>query len=138
MRRSQRGSGIIEGAVGLLMVISGGIMATMLMLNSGADIFFKNKILVVANQAALYAAAHQSDPNVQEETQSFVQELMPTVGLTPSSLNVTVTPTTVNGVEGEQVAISNQFPLFGTGSILPNKIRLADTEFASFAIVGPD
>jgi len=130
MRRNQRGSGIIAGAVGLVLFVGSGILATLLILNAGVGIFFKNKTWLVANQAAQYAFAHQSDSNVQAETQSFVQELMPTVGLAPSRLNVTVTSTIVNGKEGEQVTVSNKFPLLGNDGVLPHQIQLADTEIA--------
>jgi hypothetical protein len=137
MRRNKRGSGIIEGVFGLVLIISGGIISTLFILNSGAGIFFRNKTLLVASQAAQYAAAHQADSDVQGETETFVQNLMPTVGMSPSDLKVTVTATTVNGVQGVQVSVSNHFPLFGSGGgVMPDQIRLADTEFASYCVVG--
>jgi hypothetical protein len=137
MRRSNRGSGLVEGVVGLHMVIGGTVLATLLILNSGTSILSKNKILLVTGQAAQYAAAHQSDADLQSETQAFVQSLMPVVGLTPNRLSVTVTATAVNGVQGQQVCVTNQFPLFGTaGGAFPTQIQLADTEFAGSSIVG--
>jgi hypothetical protein len=70
---------------------------------------------------------------VETDTEAYVQSLMPVVGLKPSRLTVTVTTTSLNGVQGEVVAISNQFPLFGQG-IFPTEIQLSDTEFASASI----
>jgi len=133
MKRNQRGSGLIEGVIGLMMVIGGTVFATLLILDSGTGIFLKNKILLVASQAAQYAAANQSDADVETETEVYVQSLMPLVGLTPRRLTVTVTAASINGVEGEVVAISNQFPLFGQG-VFPTEIQLSDTEFASASI----
>jgi hypothetical protein len=129
MKRNQRGSGLIEGVIGLMMVIGGTVFATLLILDSGTGIFLKNKISLVASQAAQYAANHQSNPDVETDTEAYVQSLMPVIGLKPSRLTVTVTATSVNGVQGEVVAISNQFPLFGQG-IFPTEIQLSDTEFA--------
>jgi hypothetical protein len=83
------------------------------------------KVLVVDDQAAQYAAAHQSDADLQSETQAFVQSLMPVVGLTPNRLSVTETAPAVNGVQGQQVC-----------GAFPTQIQLADTEFAGSSIVG--
>jgi hypothetical protein len=137
MRRNNRGSGLIEGVFGLMMIISGTTLATVLLINSGTSILFKNKISLVASQAAQYAAAHQSDPNLEPETEAFVESLMPAVGLTPYGLNVTVTATELNGVQGQQVSVTNRFLLCSTcGGVFPKQIQLADTEFASTSIVG--
>jgi hypothetical protein len=133
MRRTERGAGLVEGAVGLMMVVGGGILVTFLILDCGTAVYFKNKLLLITGQAAQFAAAHGSDPGVRDETMTFVQNLMPTVGLTPRDLNVTVNSTAMNGVQGVQVTVSNQFPLFGKG-MLPNRIQLDDTEFANSSI----
>src|SRR5277367_6915217 len=101
--RNQRGQGLIEGALGLIMVLGGAIIAVLLILNSGTGIFLKMKIGLVTAQAAQYAAVHQTDANVQGETQAFVEALMPNVGLTPKQLTVTVVQCVVNGAQGEQV-----------------------------------
>jgi len=136
MKRNKRGSGIVEGAVGLVLVMSSGICASLLVVNSGTGVVFKTKVSLVAAQAAQFAAAHQSDSSLQSETQAFVQTLMPNIGLAPKALAVSVTQTTVNGVEGELVTITNEFPVFGNASFLPRTFRLSDTEFASFCVTG--
>lgn len=135
MKRNQRGSGIVEGAVGLVLVLGSGICSSLLVVNSGIGVLFQSKVSLVAAQAAQFAAAHQIDSNVESETEAFVQALMPNVGLAATSLDVSVTQTTVNGVEGELVTITNDFPVFGNASFLPKQIRLSDTEFASFCVV---
>jgi hypothetical protein len=133
MKRTQTGSGLIEGVLGLMMVTGSTVFATLFILDSGTGIFLKNKISLVTSQAAQYAAANQSDSDLESETEAYVTSLMPVVGLTPSRLTVTVTATAVNGVQGEVVTVSNQFPLFGQG-ILPTSIQLSDTEFAGASI----
>ena len=139
MKRSQKGSGLIEGVVGLMLVIGSTILAALLLLNSGMSILFDNKLLLVAGQAARYAVAHQLDENVEAETQTFVQSLMPTLGLTPNNLIVTTTPNAICGAQGMQVTVSNQFIVVGAAAIpgvFPSQIRLADTEFAGCTIAG--
>jgi len=115
------------------MIIGGGILVTFLILNSGVGMLCQYKIMLVTGQAAIFAAGHQADSDIQSETQTFVQDLMPTVGLNPSGPVVKVIPTTVHGVAGEQVTVSNQFLMFNTST----RIRLTDTEFASY-VVSPD
>jgi hypothetical protein len=136
MRCNQKGSGIVEGVVGLWMVIGAGVCAALLVLNSGAGIYFKEKLVIVTNMAAQFASAHSSDSNLDSEVQNYVQSLLPECGMTPSQLNVHVTaPATfiANGQQqtGVQVVVSNQFNLFGNGTVLPCQIQLSDTEFAA-------
>jgi hypothetical protein len=136
MRRNCRGSGIVEGVIGLLVVIGGAVGGTLMVLNSGAGIFFKEKLVIVTSMAAQYAAAHSSDSNLQSEVTEYAQKLMMQCGMAPSNMEVVLTNPatfTVNGQPqtGVSVAVNNKFPLFGNGSLLPAQIQMGDTEFAS-------
>ena len=135
--RSQKGQGIIEGAVGLVLIIGGAVIGALLILNCGAGIFFKNKLLVVSTQAAQYAAAHSHDSGVNDEVTAYVQHLMQQVGMTPNNLAVSTNAATIDGQNGMTVAITNSFPLFGNGSVLPCQIQLNDTEFAAIGSSAP-
>lgn len=131
-RRNQTGSGIIEGTVGLMLVLGGSVLGALLVLNSGAGIFFKVKEAYVTELAAQYALSHTGD-----QVTAYVQSLMPQVGLSPSNLQVTTNPSATFTPAGGQpqsgasVTVSNLFPLFGNGSVFPLKIQLSDTEFAT-------
>lgn len=128
--RNQKGQGIIEGAVGLVMVLGAGIVAMMFILNSGVGMYYKQKLMPVTNLAAQFAAAHASDSNVDEETANFVRDLMPKLCMAPSNLQVKVETITVGSEPAMQVTVSNSFPLFGTGgaSGATNLLALSDTE----------
>lgn len=123
-----KGQGLVEGSVAVSMIIGAGVIATLMVLNSGACMFFKEKLATVTTSAAQYAAAHSSDSDVKAETTAFVQNLMPQVGLTPNNLVVGVSTTSVGQSPGVQVTINNLFPLFGGGTILPTQMTLADSE----------
>jgi hypothetical protein len=137
MRRTPRGSTLIEGACGLVLVIISSVLSLVFVVDSGTGMLFRTKLLMVTAQAAQYAASHQTDIDVQGETQTFVQNQMPNIGLVPYDLKVSVVQNTMNGVAGEQVTVTNKFLLFGKGflSFVPDSIQLADTEFASYCIV---
>jgi hypothetical protein len=135
-RCSTRGSAIAEGVVGLMLVIWGAVAGTLLLLNSGAGIFFKEKLLIVTNMTAQYAAQNANDPNLQADTYTYVERVLPQFGLTPDNVTITITnPVTIKTntgpIIGVQVRVSNRFPVFGNGTVLPMCIQLSDTEFAA-------
>jgi hypothetical protein len=125
------------------MLVTGGCsLGAIFVLNCGAGIFFKNKEFSVTQLAAQYGAqliAQNPNTNPESEIKSYVEALMPVVGLKPNNLNVKVEyPATFTPVGGKpqtgiSVSVSNGFPLFGNGTVLPLEIQLSDTEFAGLA-----
>ena len=141
-RRLARGSGIAEAVVGMLLVTGASVMGILFLLNSGSAIFYKEKLVILANLAAQYAAQNFTDSNLQVDTEKYVENIMPHLGLKSSDLNVAVTsPVTIktNNVPliGVQVQISNKFLLFGDGSAIPATVQLSDLEFAPNASTMP-
>ncbi len=132
VKRNRRGQGIIEGAIGLIMVLGAGIAATLLLLNSGAGMYFKQKLMPVAYLGAQFAAGHSADPNVSDETRQYIEQLMPKVGLKPANLGVDVLLITVEDEPSIQVTVTNNFPLFGNGSDITGVLRLSGTEVVSW------
>jgi len=131
VRRNQRGSGIIEGTCVLALIITIGVGTTLLVLNTGTSIFFRNKLSLVTTEAAQYAVNHQSDSSVEEETRSYAKGIMKSIGLDTDLVTVKVAQTT-NGVAGVNVTVAKTFPLFGTlGFHLPTQITIEDTEFGN-------
>ena len=124
---------MVEGACVLVLIVTIGLGTTLLVFNTGISIFFRNKLSMVTTEAAQYAAKHQSDPSVEQETRLYVKALLPLVGLNADLMTVKV----AHVVAGEQVTIVKSFPLFGTyGFHLPTQIRLDDTEFCSMNNTG--
>jgi hypothetical protein len=133
--RSTLGSGLIEGVFGLMLVIGGAVAGTLLILNSGTGISLKQKLVIVTNLAAQYAAQNFNDNNIEEDTQAYVENLLPQVGLRGNGLKVEVTKdvkvaTNSAPVTGVQVRVTNQIGLVGNGALFPATIELSDTEFS--------
>ena len=131
LHRTSKGQVLIEGVLGLTMVLAGGVLAAFLVLNSGIGVFAKDKLVIVTGQAAQFAVANSSDPELEAETNTFVQQLMPTVGLKPQDLNVTLKLTTVGLQTGVLVTVSNSFPIIGNGTLMPVRLQMSDTEFSA-------
>jgi hypothetical protein len=130
--RSERGQGIAEGAAAISMIIPVSIGACLLIFNSGSGIYFKQKLEGVTHLAAQYAAAHAGDSNVEIETETFVENIMPEVGMTPNNLNVDIEELSMNENPMVKVTVANSFQVFGGGSVLPSQITLAESECVVF------
>lgn len=130
--RNQKGQGLVEGTVGVCMVIAAGVIILVLILNSGNGIFFKEKLANVTRMAASFAAAHAGESDVNGQTTAYVQQLLPKTGMSPADLTVSVNEMQVADQPTIQVIVSNNFPLFGTANYLPTQIRLTDIECVSW------
>jgi hypothetical protein len=137
MIRSEKGSEIIEGAVALIVVISGWVIGGLMVLDAAAIGYYQNKISLVAQQGAQYASQHFYDPTdvLQMETSQYVQNLMQTENIPMgTSFNVTLTEGMVgNQSKGswqiaETINVQTDVPLFGSLAALPFHIQLQDSE----------
>lgn len=129
--RNRKGSGILEGVVGLSLVIGGLVAATLFIGNVSLLGNFQSKLNFVTIQAAQYAARNGDSSNITNDTHQFVKETMKIIGMpNADTATVTVTPQTVNGQQGMLVEISGQFPTLGNESWIPSIVRLRDKEFA--------
>lgn len=125
MGRKKNGSGIVEGVVGLMVVMGGVVAGSLFVLDTGTGIYFKNKLLIVTNIAAQHYAQ-----NTKENVAADVQSLMEQAGMTPNDLHAGPDTT------GTRFTVTNTFPLFGNGSILPLNVQLSDCEPISNAASG--
>jgi hypothetical protein len=130
LMRSRRNTGaaLAESAAALILIVGIVVGGILVLVNSGVACFYKEKLCFVTIQAAQYAAAlPASDGNIQAETLSFANALLPQVGLPkPSSL----TATRANGFVTVNISLTG-LQLVGNGSILPSVINMQDTEAAS-------
>jgi len=130
-QRNARGAGLVAGTTAVAVIIGTGAMATLLLVNLGSGILFEEKLGRINSLATNFASAHAQDTNLQAETESYVKNLMPAMGLAPIGTSVTVTPTDTQNGPGVQVTLGNQFHLVGLRGVLPSQITLRDTETAS-------
>jgi hypothetical protein len=126
--RSSCGQGIIEGVIGLILVMGGAVLGTLLLLNSGSAMYLKEKLAIVTAQSAKYAAGLSPTSDVTGSTTQFVRDLLPQFGLTPSSdLTVQTSETTISGSPAVQVSVTTGIPLFGNGTVFPLSVKLTDS-----------
>src|SRR6185369_3630926 len=72
--RSQRGSGLAEGVIGLCMVITGTAIATVLLTDVGMSLYYKQKLGFVANQTAVFAVC--LPPGNDDKITDFAKTLL--------------------------------------------------------------
>jgi hypothetical protein len=129
--RTAKGQVLIEGAIGLILVIGGCMLAVVLVLNSSVGACYKSRLAVVTNMATQFAVTKSTDAGLSAETNTFVQQLMSQAGMAPYNLTVTVKLATIDTQPGVLVSISNQFPVLGNGTLIPMQLKVADTEFGA-------
>lgn len=131
--RSKQGSVMVEGAVGLLLVISGLIVAVLFLLNSGLAVYNQEKIGFVANSAASYAANLTNTSTRQADVDAEVKDTMANLGLDSSNTSTTISDVTLNSLPAVSVTITANLPTLMTanfGSIFPQQIQINNTAVA--------
>jgi hypothetical protein len=130
--RSMHGGYMVEGAVGLMLVIIGFIFSALLLMNSGSASYNQEKLGFVANSAATYAATYTGSSR-QTDVTNMVTDTMSKIGLDTSNTNVTITDVTLGRNPAVSVAITAKLPVFMGGAfnnIMPQQVQLSDTAIA--------
>ncbi len=141
LMRSRRGSGIIIGVVSVFLLVSGSVLAVLLLMNTGVATYNKEKLGFIANQAAIYAATYSAyltdTTKRQTNVSSMVSSLLTSMGLNSSNTTVTVTDTTVGAQPAVSVTVSANLPTVmaaNFSSVLPQQIQ---STFTAVAIKAP-
>jgi hypothetical protein len=125
--RSQRGQGIVEAALGAVLLTITTVAAVLLMVNAGVSAYYKLKLQAVTLSTAQYAAGIRSgDPELASKTTQFANYLLRRSGL-PSAASVTAAPseqTVVVSIAVNNLKAVGNLPIF-------NNISLSDTEVSS-------
>ena len=125
-KRSARGSGIIEGTVGLMLVSIGVVLFSGLLVNVGFGSYYKERLGFVADQTANYASM-QSDEDKQKKVEEFAEALLKQMGFANQDTKVSLQEIEVYGEQATQVDITSDFPLFQQlGGVFPAKISLSE------------
>src|SRR5262245_28409097 len=128
LRSDQNGAVLVEGVVALVLIISGTVLATLLLVNSGLSTYYKEKLGFVANQASQFAFQIPQNQDPKPLTTAFVLDLMNQMGLPAEKTQVTTDNTIkVSGVRGVKVTIKADLKLIGKGDVLPLTIPLTET-----------
>lgn len=145
--RPMTGSGIVEGVVGLVLIIGTTVLASLLLINTGVATYNKEKIGFVADQAAAFATSCTNMSTRQADVSSFVDNLLTQMGLNASNTNVTVSDVAVGQWAAVSVSVTSNLPTImssGFSNLLPQQIQVSDTAvsikspYVSQYIVGVD
>lgn len=123
--RNNKGSGIVEGAVGLVLIIFGAVCAVLFMVNSGIAMYQKSRLSYVAMQTATYAS--QMPRLDQAAVKLFAQDILRQMGIDSGDIGVVATDVTVKGQPAVKVELRNAFPLFNSRvDYLPKTVAISD------------
>ena len=131
--RTMRGSNMVEGVVGLCLVIAGLIVAGLLLMNSGALIYNQEKIGFVTHSAATYAASLTNVGSRQADVDAQVANVMSNLGLSSADTTTTISDITVNSKPAVSVTVTANLPTMLTsnfGAVLPQQVQLKETAVA--------
>ncbi len=73
-RFNQRGSGIVEGVGGLVLIIGATVLLAQMLLNVGFLLYYKQKVGYAATQAADYAASQLAWGNARKKSREYTLE----------------------------------------------------------------
>jgi hypothetical protein len=129
--RTESGS-IVEGAIGLWLIVVMLVMGVLLLVNCGMAAYYKGKLGYVAQECARYAAGLPDDKDPTPKTERFADDLMRHLGLPVTSASVKVEKAVLGDLPAMRVTVGNsKLALFGNGSILPTVISMSDTAEAA-------
>lgn len=141
VRRNKHGAGMVEAAVGMLIISGLVAVGLVFLVNLAMMSYYKDKIGVLTNQAAGYAAnlvswgysnnAAVTDALLSSSTAAVIRDALGSMGLPSSDDDVTVTAQR-NTDDTVKVSISvSNLRLTGHGNILPMKVTLTDSAIAT-------
>ncbi len=127
--RSVRGSGIVEGAVGLIMVLSAVVGGTLLLVNCGVATYYKEKLGFAAQQIANFAANLPTGSDPVGPTTNFAREFFRITKL--PNAQVSVSRITIAGEAAVRVSVqAKALDLIGHGDIVPAALSISETAVA--------
>lgn len=132
---SQRGQALVEGTVGLVIVITVTIGAVLLLTDTYLANSYKVKLGLVTDQTANYLADNQSGQDLNQLAQTRANELISAISLPMSNPKATAIVSNNLLV----VTITGQCSLLQTGlPLLPSKIDMTDIAAVPTSMVSWD
>jgi hypothetical protein len=126
--RKNKGAALVEGVVSLAMVIGGVILGVLLLVNVGVSMYYKQKLGIVSNHAAQFAATQDpGDPNLQFNTLMKARAIATAMGLPP----VNITTIDLSNPDFVTVTVNMSGVLIGKGDVIPSAVNISDTASAS-------
>jgi hypothetical protein len=132
-RRTQSGQGIVEAAIGILIIVILVTGGSMLVMNSAVMAYYQLKLQSVAIAAAQFASslpANTSQEEINQRTQDTISQIAPRVfpRVNPP-VQVRLAGDVSRQPEGSVVTVTGVgLPLLAGVPFLPTRINLIDTE----------
>jgi hypothetical protein len=128
-QRKRKGQALVEGVVGLLLILAAIIVGIILLLDVGFSIYRKMQLGFVVNQTADYAANREGDPQILAQERG--QEVLNALGLNSTNAIIKAKQFTIQGAPVVKVSVELDVPLFASNvPVLPMKVRLSDSVIA--------
>lgn len=127
--RRQTGAVIIEGAVGMSMIIAAVVAGTLLLVNCGVATYYKAKLGFAAQEIATFGANVPTGSNPTAPTRAFANQFLRIAAL--NDAEVIVNRVTIGGEEAVKVEVrAKALKLIGNGNFLPKSLTLSETAVA--------
>lgn len=137
--RRQNGVGMVEGVMGLVLMFSVIVLGIVLFINIGLLSYYQNKIGMLTDHAASYAASlgswqgvvtpNLTDDRLSQQTKLLVDKALGEMGF-PTGKDVSVKAQQLAGMVRVSITVRN-VRLSGSGNILPFSVTLADSAVAT-------
>jgi hypothetical protein len=128
--RPARGSGIVEGLVGMMLISGATVLTVILILNSAIASYDREKIGFVANQTAYYAASLDDPSTRDSDATAFADNLLTQMGLQASNTTAKVSDTAAGPFASVSVEVSAKLPTVTSSAfsyMLPSQLQVSDT-----------
>jgi hypothetical protein len=135
-RNNALGQGIVEGTVGLMLVVAGIVLGTLLLMCTGFAVNYKTKLAVVAQETSGYVQGRQmwigtlrpdyNPTKIREEAKDVANELLKRFGMPPFS-KIQFKETTTGENRFCEVSLTVDKLRIPGGGILPSFISLTET-----------
>jgi hypothetical protein len=132
--RNSRGSMLADSAVGMWLVMSGTILGTLLLLNVGGWIYYKEKLGFIANTAATYGCTLPVNAARDGLVITSVNQSLTSMGFDPANTTINIQDLTVTGRPAVRITLSctiSSLLAAKFSSVIPSSMTISDSAVAS-------
>jgi len=132
--RNCNGSVLAESAAGMWLVISGMILGTLLLLNVGGYIYYKEKLGFIADRTATYACTLPVNATRNSLAIAAANQNLSSMGFDPARTTIDVSDLTITGRPAVKVTLTCSLSTLlssNFSSVIPSLITISDTAVSS-------
>lgn len=126
--RKDSGAALVEGVMGLWLVITGTVLAITILVNTGMSTYYKEKLGFISNQCAAYAATLPPGEDIPTKVEPVARDLLNALGMANTGCKVKAEERAIQDRTAIKITVAvNGLKLFGPGDVLPGTINLEDS-----------